>query len=289
MLNKVAQRLRCSARSGIVVAATTTHVDTLLARYAPPCLRIAVIHSTPARREAEFREHLHWLAQHYEIVDPQMLLRFWNGDGTALPTRSAIVLTFDDGLRNNAEVAAPLLDSIGARAIFFVVPGFIKASRGAQYYRERFFPTESADTENDEIAMTVAQVKELARLGHMIGNHTYSHASLDQLSPELGRDEIRSARDAIVEWTGEPCHAFAWTFAWNRITRATYAFAKQYHPLVFSACPGANYLPMDKSLPLWRTTVEAWASEAERRFLYRGLGDLFWRRQRQALENMLTT
>lgn len=44
--------------------------------------------------------------------------------GGRLP-RGAVALTFDDGYRDNAEVAAPVLRSLGVPATFFLVPGFL--------------------------------------------------------------------------------------------------------------------------------------------------------------------
>lgn len=45
-------------------------------------------------------------------------------EGRPLPRR-AIAITFDDGYRDNADVAAPMLDAMGVRATFFLVPGFL--------------------------------------------------------------------------------------------------------------------------------------------------------------------
>src|SRR3954464_13175503 len=43
--------------------------------------------------------------------------------------RPRVALTFDDGLRNNVEVAYPILRQLGLTATFFVCPGLI--DRGA--------------------------------------------------------------------------------------------------------------------------------------------------------------
>src|SRR6476620_1223516 len=39
--------------------------------------------------------------------------------------RPRVALTFDDGLRNNVEVAYPILKKLGLSATFFVCPGLI--------------------------------------------------------------------------------------------------------------------------------------------------------------------
>lgn len=44
--------------------------------------------------------------------------------GRSLPPR-AVALTFDDGYRDNLEMAVPLLEKLGLPATFFLVPGFL--------------------------------------------------------------------------------------------------------------------------------------------------------------------
>ena len=44
--------------------------------------------------------------------------------GRALPAR-AVALTFDDGYRDNLHVALPMLESLGLRATFFLVPALL--------------------------------------------------------------------------------------------------------------------------------------------------------------------
>src|SRR3954465_990273 len=56
--------------------------------------------------------------------------------------RPRVALTFDDGLRNNVEVAYPILRQLGLTPRFFVCPGLI--ARGAWLWnhepRRRFLP-----------------------------------------------------------------------------------------------------------------------------------------------------
>ena len=75
---------------------------------------------------AELAAQIEGLARNYELVGHDALLAAAGGE-TELPDR-ACVLTFDDGLRCQYELALPVLQQLGAPAIFFV-PGRPLAER----------------------------------------------------------------------------------------------------------------------------------------------------------------
>lgn len=69
----------------------------------------------------------------------------WPGRGTAHPKSSAIVLTYEDGLRSQLDIAIPQLDAAGFRGTFFL---------------------DSAVTPS-----TMRRWRAVARSGHELGNH----------------------------------------------------------------------------------------------------------------------
>jgi peptidoglycan/xylan/chitin deacetylase (PgdA/CDA1 family) len=87
---------------------------------APRTPVILLYHGVPASADddmcgAVFDEHLAFLKQHCEFVPPTHV------EERRRPSdRLRVVLTFDDGFRNNAEVAAPILRRHGVPALFFV-------------------------------------------------------------------------------------------------------------------------------------------------------------------------
>lgn len=63
---------------------------------------------------ASFRSQMLFLGRHYRVVD-------WREEVSRTGfDRPTVILTFDDGFRNNIDVAAPILQSLGLPAIFFV-------------------------------------------------------------------------------------------------------------------------------------------------------------------------
>ena len=66
-----------------------------------------------------FAEQVRYLARHYEIITLDALITCLER-GKAPPPKS-VVLTLDDGFRDNIEAGLPILDALGARATVFVV------------------------------------------------------------------------------------------------------------------------------------------------------------------------
>jgi peptidoglycan/xylan/chitin deacetylase (PgdA/CDA1 family) len=72
---------------------------------------------------SEFSRQMAMLARRMRPIDVPTL-RDWLTGGTELPTDSVLV-TFDDGYRNNLRHASPILARFGIPAIFFVTSGYV--------------------------------------------------------------------------------------------------------------------------------------------------------------------
>jgi hypothetical protein len=80
----------------------------------------------------KFEQHLKYLRENYYILDGEELEAILLGGD--FPAYS-LIITFDDGLMNNATVASPVLARLGLKAIFFLPTSFIDAaSDGKQRY-----------------------------------------------------------------------------------------------------------------------------------------------------------
>jgi peptidoglycan/xylan/chitin deacetylase (PgdA/CDA1 family) len=75
----------------------------------------------------DFRQQVAWVASHGEVLPlAQALERARRRGWSAVPgQRPLYALTFDDGYRDAAEHAAPVLEQAGVRGTFFVTTGFV--------------------------------------------------------------------------------------------------------------------------------------------------------------------
>ncbi len=143
-------------------------------------LRILLYHSVAADSAAarsdiysisrsRFADHLDYLSEHR--ADDDLAVRpFFEID------EIGVAITFDDGYRDNLEVAAPLLIERGFPFHVFVNPSFLLSG--------------------DSRYLNQTSLCELARLpGATIGAHGYSHKKLTECSPtELGGELVSSKK-----------------------------------------------------------------------------------------------
>ena len=261
-----------------------------MARFSPRMLVIEM-HETPTHLREQFRRQLEWVAQHFTPVDLPRFAKFWEQPSSvATMATPPVLFTFDDGRLNNYLVAAPVLESFGARGVFFIIPQWVDCAgeESRQFYYSRIDPHPSAQhTNEDWTSMNPAQIRELTDRGHTVGSHTYSHVKLAGLAlPEL-RHEIVDSAVKIASWTAQPVEAFAWTFAWDTIDREAWNLIRQNYRFCFAPCPGTVVRGSDSPHLIWRKEVEVRYSESNFRFMYSNLIDFPWTAKRRHLRNLL--
>jgi len=73
--------------------------------------------------EAEFLAHLEFLARHFQPVTAEDVIAHHQGIKELPP--GAVLVTFDDGYRNNLTLAAPILRRVGIPSVFHISTGYI--------------------------------------------------------------------------------------------------------------------------------------------------------------------
>ncbi|MGO1792735.1 MAG: polysaccharide deacetylase family protein [Oceanisphaera sp.] len=120
------------------------------------------------------------------------------------PNQKYIMLTVDDGYKDNYELLFPLLKKYNFKAVIYAVTG------------ETFnrWDVEQADNPEKRVElMTAAQIKEMADSGLVeFGGHTLTHPHLDTLNKDAQRYEIAENKAQLEQLIGEPLMSFAYPF-----------------------------------------------------------------------------
>lgn len=117
-----------------------------------------------------------------------------------LPPRS-VVITFDDGFQDFAEMAWPVLRPLGFRPIVFLPTAFVGGAEDWYGIGEAPRALMGWDT-----------IRALAAEGVLFGSHTMSHANLNALEPAALERELGEARAVIGQKLGHAPRHFAAPF-----------------------------------------------------------------------------
>jgi len=136
-----------------------------------------------------FEAQLRYLAENGYTAITLTDLTYHLALGYPLPERP-VILTFDDGYRDNFLHAYRLLRHFNQVGTFFLVTGFIDENR-AEY-------------------LTWGQVRVMHQGGMAFGSHTYTHPDLRGQSVDYLVWQIVGSQEAIAERIGEPVRFFSY-------------------------------------------------------------------------------
>ncbi|HDR4695481.1 polysaccharide deacetylase family protein [Bacillus cereus] len=87
-----------------------------------------------------------------------------------LPKEPTVLITFDDGYKDNIEYALPVLEKFGVLGMFFIIGNKIGLSID-----------EFQNPRNEYLSWS--ELEHLDSMGHVIGAHTMTHANLEEIEP----------------------------------------------------------------------------------------------------------
>jgi len=136
---------------------------------------------------AIFEEQLSWLKENgYHSIRYDEFYKILQGEER--PPEKGVVITFDDGFRNQYENAFPLLKKYGMTGIFFIYTKAV-GTRGG---------------------MTWDMLRDLLKNNMEIGSHTVTHPDLDRLTAFQVDYELTQSKKLLEKNLSIPIHYFAY-------------------------------------------------------------------------------
>ena len=199
---------------------------------------------------AAFDEQLAQLHElDYTVVSLDDVLAHYR-DGTALPPRP-VLITFDDGYRDNLEHAAPLLQKHGYPAVVFVPIGYLDGPRP--------LPHEERRAARGLLNSTVdwGELRELEAAGVRVESHGISHRPLAALAVDEAAREIVLSKLRLEERLGREVRSFAYVKGSEAHYKAVHlSLVRQAgYELAFTSVSGTNG-PDTDPLRLHRYNIE---------------------------------
>jgi hypothetical protein len=198
---------------------------------------------------ARFEAFCQFFQRHFRVVP---LTEQVAGCRKGLAMGGTLSVTFDDGYRDNFEIAAPILRRLGLPAAFFVTTGFIGTNYTPPWDRHLSPPPGWMDWD---------QVRSLRDQGFAIGAHTDGHLDLGSMDPDAIRSELAKCRSKLQEEIGVPPTLFAYPFGGREnISAGSLQLVREAG---FECCLGAFggvNPPLADPFQLHRISVGGWFS-----------------------------
>jgi len=253
-------------------------------------IRAVYYHDTPKNDLDNLGHHLEWYSKHFQNCNYKSLRCLLDqGHWEGLP---GLLISFDDGLRNNYEIAAPLLEEYGFTGWFMLPTAFIDENNISKQYtiakKNRIvFEEEFLDR---RLSMSWEDVYDLEKRGHVITCHSMNHRRLsDKLTDNDINEEISSAKALMEKKLKHPITAFTWVGGeeWSYGNKAYEAMLKEGFSEIF--CTNSSVITSNTNPDfLDRSHVESYYSLNMVRFVLGGLYDLKYKNKRSRIFKRLT-
>jgi len=167
---------------------------------------ILYYHSIPDEKRDKFSHQMDMVKRHAE---PIMLT------GNINTSKSAVSITFDDGIENVYRNAVPELVARGIPFTIFVTSGYV--GRQADWIKNRA-------EYREERLMSVEQLLEISKMELAeIGSHSVSHKDLTTIDENDARREIAESKNMLEKMLNVEILAFSYPYGKYSRTHVTYA------------------------------------------------------------------
>jgi peptidoglycan/xylan/chitin deacetylase (PgdA/CDA1 family) len=195
----------------------------------------------------EFGTYLDFFSRYFHVVPLRELV-----DRLTLgrPLGNLLAITFDDGYRDNHEIAALELERRGLPATFFITTGFVGTD---------LVPPWDAKLGIRSRWMTWDQVRDLHARGFGIGAHTVTHPDFGVAPPEHARREADEGRRELESRVHASVLDFCLPFGGRaNVTETNRQVVRELGFKSCMSCYGGTVRPGDDPFSLRRAPISPW-------------------------------
>ncbi len=177
-----------------------------------------------------FLKQVEFIRKYYRIVSLSEAIEMLTNNNVKIPT---VVLTFDDGYKDNFINLRAVTEETGIRAALFVCTQNVSAQQEFRHDLQR--------GQRSFLPLTWEQIAYLSQDGFEIGSHTRSHFDCGSSDPEALQAEIVGSKADLEQRLGlVSFFSFPWGHPESMSPRAV-ELAKATYSYVFSAYGGTNF------------------------------------------------
>jgi peptidoglycan/xylan/chitin deacetylase (PgdA/CDA1 family) len=182
-----------------------------------------------------FFKHIQFLRKHYQIVSLGQAIEMLRSNSVKRPT---LVLTFDDGYRDNFLTLRAIVEQTGVPITLFISSGHVT--------HEAEFAHDIADGCRGFLPLTWPQVRQMHASGFEIGSHTRMHFDCGSRDLVQLEDEIAGSKADLENQLGGKIEFFSFPFGLpQNISPEAAAIATRTYSFILSASGGENLAAVD--------------------------------------------
>jgi len=182
-----------------------------------------------------FEEQMKYLVQKkYKTLSLKEFKELLYGKKRGATRKKYILITFDDGWKDNYTNAFPILKKYSLKGTVFLVSQTIKNKKYFQY-------------------LSLEEIIEMEEYGIDFGSHTLSHKELTKLEPAKAKMEINQSKLSLEKLLHKPVVSFCYPRGKLNSNIVSYV-SKAGYELAFTIYPGKN-TPKTNPLILKRTEI----------------------------------
>ena len=201
-------------------------------------------HGTPKKFISHFDAQMKYLSDNFCVVNPNYLNEYYSDRAIEKTAKRPLLITFDDGLKNNLNIIQTL-EKFNIKALFFVVPDFIDSENQKEYYLKYIRPIVEVDVQLEDVtAMTWTDLKFIISKGHQIGSHSKTHTLKNEFSAAESKIEIEKSKEIITSKLelGNVQNFCAPNDSLFSTGKVQMQLIKRNHKYFHSTYPGSNFI-----------------------------------------------
>lgn len=154
-----------------------------------------------------FEQQIEYLAQNgFYVITLDQLLEY--RDKNAEPPSKTVIITFDDGYRDNYTNAWHIMSKYNLKGSFFVVTDPIDSNDIFAWLKPEYIHGEKEDW----LPLRRQDILEMKAGGACIGSHTMSHCGLSVVDEEKAKAELAGSRDHLEQLLQDEVRCFCYPY-----------------------------------------------------------------------------
>jgi len=202
-------------------------------------LRVLIFHSV--KDTGKFNKLIKALTRDWHIITPNEFFHLL--DNNIKVSKPTLLITFDDGFRNNLKILS-ILDDYSISALFFICPGLVELeSRNLlfSFFSKKQFRIKS---NYEEIKLlNWDDLRFIQSKGHSIGNHSSFHYQVNRLLIRELQEDVSLSKNLLLKNLefNKSFDSFSYPFGGvNHINLSSLKYLSKSFKYVFSGIRGNN-------------------------------------------------